>query len=135
MTTVCKCPVNFLNDSELMRSDLFYTAMFLGVWRAITKVSTDLGIVKTNKGENVAEVAVLTINMASSPAYEDTIHELSTKPPKGEKRWMDDCPEGVLSQHPDKVHNNSPSFLLLLIILFVLCRVLCMDSAYCKYLP
>jgi len=124
MTAVCKCPVNFLNDSELTRSDLFYTAMFLGVRRAITKVSTDLGIVKTNKGENAAEVPVPTIDMASSPAYEDAIHELSTKPPKGEKRWMDDCPEGVLSQHPDKVRNDSPSFSLLLIILFVLCRVL-----------
>ena len=72
----------------------------------------------------MAKVVVPTIDMASSPAYEDAIRELSTKPPKGEKRWMDDCPEGVLLQHPDKVRNDSPSFLLLLSILFVLCRVL-----------
>jgi hypothetical protein len=37
MTAVCKCPVCFLNDSELTRSPLFYTAMFLGVRRVITK--------------------------------------------------------------------------------------------------
>jgi len=50
------------------------------------KVSTDLGVVKTNKGENAVEVAVPTAETDINAAYEDAIHVLSTKPPKEEKK-------------------------------------------------
>ena len=50
------------------------------------KVSTDLGVVKTNKGENAVEVAVPTAETDINSMYEDAIHVLSTKPPKEEKK-------------------------------------------------
>jgi chitin synthase len=50
------------------------------------KVSTDLGEVKTNKGENAVEVAVPTAETDINSMYEDAIHVLSTKPPKEEKK-------------------------------------------------
>jgi hypothetical protein len=50
------------------------------------KVSTDLGVVKANKGENVVEVAVPTAEKDINAAYEDAIHMLSTKPPKEDKK-------------------------------------------------
>jgi hypothetical protein len=49
------------------------------------KVSTDLGVVKANKGENAVEVAVPTAETDINSMYEDAIHVLSTKPPKEEK--------------------------------------------------
>ena len=49
------------------------------------KVSTDLGVVKANKGENVVEVAAPTDETDNNSICEDTIHVLSTKPPKEEK--------------------------------------------------
>jgi chitin synthase len=51
-----------------------------------TKVSTDLGVAKANKGENAVEVAVPTAEKDINAAYEDAIHVLSTKPPKEEKK-------------------------------------------------
>ena len=56
--------------------------MFLGVVRRGNMVSTDLGVVKTNKGENSVKVAVPTAETDIDTAYEDAIHVLSTKPPK-----------------------------------------------------
>ncbi|KAH9970285.1 glycosyltransferase family 2 protein [Lactifluus volemus] len=50
------------------------------------KVSTDLGVVKANKGENVVEVAVPTAEKDINAAYEDAIHVLTTKPPKEDKK-------------------------------------------------
>ncbi|KAH9992907.1 glycosyltransferase family 2 protein [Russula vinacea] len=50
------------------------------------KVSTDLGVVKANKGENAVEVAVPTAETDINSMYEDAIHVLSTKPPKEEKK-------------------------------------------------
>jgi len=50
------------------------------------KVSTDLGVVKVNKGENAVEVAVPTAETDINSMYEDAIHVLSTKPPKEEKK-------------------------------------------------
>ena len=49
------------------------------------KVSTDLGVVKANKGENAVEVAVPTAETDINSMYEDAIHVLSTKPPKEDK--------------------------------------------------
>jgi chitin synthase len=49
------------------------------------KVSTDLGVIKTNKGENAVEVAVPRTEKDINAAYEDAIHVLSTKPPKEKK--------------------------------------------------
>jgi len=50
------------------------------------KVSTDLGVVKTDQRENPVEVAVTMAETAINAAYEDAIHVLSTKPPKEEKK-------------------------------------------------
>ena len=50
------------------------------------KVSTDLGVVKTNKGDNAVEVTVLMAEMDINAAYEDVVHMLSTNPPKEEKK-------------------------------------------------
>jgi chitin synthase len=50
--------------------------------KAATEVSTDLGVVKANKGENVVEAALPTAEKDINAAYEDAIHVLSTKPPK-----------------------------------------------------
>ncbi len=50
------------------------------------KVSTDLGEVKANKGENAVEVAVPTADTDINSMYEDAIHVLSTKAPKEEKQ-------------------------------------------------
>jgi chitin synthase len=52
---------------------------------ADTKVSTDLGVVKANKGKNAVEV-VPTAEKDINAAYEDAIHVLSTKTPKEEKK-------------------------------------------------
>jgi chitin synthase len=49
------------------------------------KVSTDLGVVKSSKGDNAVDVAVPTAETDINAAYEDAIHVLSTKPPKEEK--------------------------------------------------
>ncbi|KAI0318366.1 glycosyltransferase family 2 protein [Amylostereum chailletii] len=54
-----------------------------------TKVSTDLGVVKTGKNTNEVEVAVPTAETDINAAYEDAIHVLSTKPPK-EEHHVDD---------------------------------------------
>jgi hypothetical protein len=51
-----------------------------------TKVSTDLGVVKSSKGDNAVDVAVPTAETDINAAYEDAIHVLSTKPPKEEKK-------------------------------------------------
>jgi hypothetical protein len=50
------------------------------------KVSTDLGVVKSSKGDNAVDVAVPTAETDINAAYEDAIHVLSTKPPKEEKK-------------------------------------------------
>ena len=50
------------------------------------KVSTDLGVVKANKGENAVEVDVPTAETDINAMYEDAIHVLSTKPPKEDKK-------------------------------------------------
>ena len=45
-----------------------------------------MGVVETNKGENVVGMAVPTAKTdINAAAYEDVIHVLSTKPPKEEK--------------------------------------------------
>ena len=46
------------------------------------KISMDLGVVKTGKGENAVEVAMPIAETDINAAYEDAIHVLSTKPPK-----------------------------------------------------
>jgi len=60
--------------------------MFLGVVRRGNTVSTDLGVVKTNKGENSVKVAVPTAKTDINMAYEDAIPAFPTKPPKEEKK-------------------------------------------------
>jgi len=50
------------------------------------KVSTDLGVVKTNKVENTVEVPVPTAKKDVNAAYEDVIHVLSIKPQKEENK-------------------------------------------------
>ena len=50
------------------------------------KISTDLGVIKTNKRDNSAEVAVPTAETGINVVHEDAKHALSTKPPKEEKK-------------------------------------------------
>jgi chitin synthase len=71
------------------RSTLSHFVLYSDVsWgtKGDNKVSTDLGVVKANKGENVVEVAVPTAEKDINAAYEDAIHVLTTKPPKEEKK-------------------------------------------------
>ena len=62
-------------------SSILYSDVSWGT-KGDNKVSTDLGEVKTNKGDNSVEVAVPTAETDINAAYEDAIHVLSTKPPK-----------------------------------------------------
>jgi len=82
MTAFCKCPVSFLNDSELTWSHILYSDVPWGT-KSENKVSSDLCVVETNKGENSDKVAVPT---AETDINTDAIHVLSTKPPKEEKK-------------------------------------------------
>ena len=66
-------------------SRTFYSDVSWGT-KGDNKISTDLGVVKANKGENAVEVAVPTAEKDINAAYEDAIHVLSTKPPKEEKK-------------------------------------------------
>ena len=71
---------NITQTYLLLRSDVSWGT------KGDNKVSTDLGVVKTNKGENAVEVAVPTAETDINSMYEDAIHVLSTKPPKEEKK-------------------------------------------------
>ena len=54
--------------------------------KGANKVSTDLRVVTTGKNKNEVEVMVPTTENDINRAYEDTIHILSTKPPKVESK-------------------------------------------------
>ena len=65
-----------------MHSDVSWGA------KGANKVSKDLGVFKTNKGENAVDAAVQTAETDISAACEDAMHALSTKPSKKKKKWM-----------------------------------------------
>jgi len=77
----------------------------------------DLGVVQTNKGENLVEVAVPMVETDINAVYENAIHVLSIKPLEGKKV------DAATAQ--EDYHRNvrikcaaSPSFSLLLVIIF-----------------
>jgi chitin synthase len=63
----------------------FYSDVSWGT-KGDNKVNTDLGVIKTNKGENAVDVALPVAEKDINAAYEDAIHVLSTKPPKVDKK-------------------------------------------------
>lgn len=57
------------------------------------KVSTDLGVVKTESGKTEVTVEAPTTAEERNAAYEDALHVLQTKPPK-----VDDTPDSATQQ-------------------------------------
>ena len=79
----------FSEFAERSRDNIISSALHSDVsWgtKGDTKVSTDLGVVSSSKGDNAVDVAVPTAETDINAAYEDAIHVLSTKPPKEEKK-------------------------------------------------
>jgi hypothetical protein len=69
------------------------------------KISTDLGVVKTNKRDNSAEVVVPTAETGINVVHEDAKHAscvVDQATEGGEKAGRGDC-SGLLLQLPDKV--------------------------------
>jgi len=95
------------------------------VLHSVISWGTNLGVVKAGTREDTVDVAVPTAETDINAAYEEAIHELSTKPPK-EERKVD-----AATVQEDYYFNfgtkcsTSPSFLLSLIIYFLfLCSLL-----------